>query len=119
MNTHYIYDQLRSYAYKCRWTLGAVALTWAVTWSSCSYSPPVERPVPKAPYPKELILKKLEGKEYPVGGVTMSDGNRFIFIGDKDGKFRGLDDIYDETDHKTKLERNTEKVGLEAELGIK
>jgi hypothetical protein len=119
MNTHDIYDQLRSYAYKNRWTLAAVALTWAVTWGSCSYSPQVERSVPKAPYPKELIVKKVDGREYPVGAVTMSDRNRFIFLGQPDGSFRGLDDINNEEDQKTQLQRHTEKIGLESELGIK
>ena len=119
MNTHNIYGQIKNYAYKNRWTLGAVALTWAVTWSSCSYSPQVEKPVPKAPYPKELIVKKVEDREYPVGAVTMSDRSRFFFLWQPDGSFRGLDDINNERDQKTQLERHTEKVGLESQLGIK
>jgi hypothetical protein len=120
MKNHKNYGKvLLDYASKYRVALATSLLTWAVTWSSCSYSPPVERPVPKAPYPKELVVKKLECREYPVGGVTMSDGNKSIFLGQADGSFRRLDDIYDEKDHTTRLERNTEKAGLETQLGIK
>lgn len=112
-------ENMERYFLKYKSYIAVALLSSFLTWSSCSFSSSKSNKDIPEPVPKELVVKAIKEREYPIAGITMSTGKKHVFIGQKDGSYRNIDDMFDEQENNSRIEQMREKSSLEDELGLK